>query len=28
VSDAKHLSTLIKSIEKVKNVYSVERGKG
>jgi GTP pyrophosphokinase len=28
VNDAKHLSTLIKSIEKVKNVYSVERGKG
>jgi len=28
VSDAKHLATLIKSIEKVKNVYSVERGKG
>ncbi len=28
VNDAKHLATLIKSIEKVKNVYSVERGKG
>jgi guanosine-3',5'-bis(diphosphate) 3'-pyrophosphohydrolase len=28
VNDAQHLSTLIKSIEKVKNVYSVERGKG
>jgi GTP pyrophosphokinase len=28
VNDAQHLATLIKSIEKVKNVYSVERGKG
>ena len=28
VNDAKHLASLIKSIEKVKNVYSVERGKG
>jgi GTP pyrophosphokinase len=28
VNDAKHLATLIKSIEKVKNVFSVERGKG
>jgi GTP pyrophosphokinase len=28
VSNAKHLASLIKSIEKVKNVYSVERGKG
>ncbi len=28
VNDATHLAALIKSIEKVKNVYSVERGKG
>ncbi len=28
VNDALHLATLIKSIEKVKNVYSVERGRG
>src|SRR5512145_2314406 len=28
VNDASHLAALIKSIEKVKNVYSVERGKG
>jgi len=28
VNDAQHLAALIKSIEKVKNVYSVERGKG
>src|SRR5512143_93676 len=28
VNDANHLAALIKSIEKVKNVYSVERGKG
>ncbi len=28
VNDAQHLSSLIKSIEKVKSVYSVERGKG
>lgn len=28
VNDTKHLAALIKSIEKVKNVYSVERGKG
>ncbi|OGP76066.1 MAG: GTP pyrophosphokinase [Deltaproteobacteria bacterium RBG_19FT_COMBO_60_16] len=28
VNDAQHLAVLIKSIEKVKNVYSVERGKG
>jgi GTP pyrophosphokinase len=28
VNDAQHLATLIKSIEKVKNVFSVERGKG
>lgn len=28
VNDAQHLAALIKSIEKVKNVFSVERGKG
>ena len=28
VNDAQHLAALIKSIEKVKGVYSVERGKG
>ncbi len=28
VNDAHHLAALIKSIEKVKNVFSVERGKG
>jgi GTP pyrophosphokinase len=28
VNDAQHLAALIKSIEKVKNVYSVERAKG
>jgi GTP pyrophosphokinase len=28
VNDAQHLAALIKSIEKLKNVYSVERGKG
>jgi GTP diphosphokinase / guanosine-3',5'-bis(diphosphate) 3'-diphosphatase len=28
VNDARHLASLIKSIEKVKNVYTVERGKG
>ena len=28
VSDAHHLASLIKSIEKLKNVFSVERGKG
>ena len=28
VNDAQHLGALIKSIEKVKNVFSVERGKG
>jgi GTP pyrophosphokinase len=28
VNDAQHLASLIKSIEKVKSVYSVERGKG
>ncbi|MCL5965861.1 MAG: bifunctional (p)ppGpp synthetase/guanosine-3',5'-bis(diphosphate) 3'-pyrophosphohydrolase [Deltaproteobacteria bacterium] len=28
VNDAHHLASLIKSIEKVKNVFSVERGKG
>ncbi|MBM2828651.1 MAG: pyrophosphokinase, partial [Actinobacteria bacterium] len=28
VNDAQHLAALIKSIEKLKNVFSVERGKG
>ncbi|MBI5341946.1 MAG: bifunctional (p)ppGpp synthetase/guanosine-3',5'-bis(diphosphate) 3'-pyrophosphohydrolase [Deltaproteobacteria bacterium] len=28
VNDAQHLATLIKSVEKLKNVFSVERGKG
>ncbi len=28
VNDAQHLASLIKSIEKIKSVYSVERGKG
>jgi (p)ppGpp synthase/HD superfamily hydrolase len=28
VNDAQHLAALIKSIEKVRNVFSVERGKG
>jgi GTP pyrophosphokinase len=28
VNDAQHLSALIKSVEKLKNVFSVERGKG